>query len=66
MNKPIKTRFPCKHGIWFRHMIKPVGIKPEWCDGGATKWLQRTVFEDMLREGQTIPGYIEVTEPVLT
>lgn len=41
----VRVRFPCQHGDWFRHMVKPVPVgRPEWCDGGVTRVLKEGSF----------------------
>jgi hypothetical protein len=38
---PVKVRFPCEHGVWFTHYIKPVGPgRSPKCEGGFTRMLE--------------------------
>lgn len=59
-----RVRFPCEeHDVWFRHMIKPVGVKPVWCEGGETKtvrWRQRYWHEGTGENGDISTWFVPV------
>ena len=40
MSEPVKVRFPCVHGRWFRHIQDGKTLPWVWCDGGQTVWLE--------------------------
>ena len=60
---PTRVRFPCEeHGVWFKHMVKPVGPKPAWCEGGTTKLLRKTDTMTLYMEQHADVVWVDVTE----
>ena len=61
---PLKARFPCIHGKWFRHSTDTRSPGPfKWCDGGTTRMLvgPTTIKPAWITADDTIWVEIEVT-----